>query len=79
MAFACLTPDDYILLAHSADQTNSNHQSDYNKQGKNSMILVDIDRIHHAKDHGNYKAIDVYTMTPQTCSPKNNMIVGIAR
>ena len=76
--YSCLPTNDYHILAHSADQTNSNIESDYNKQGKNSMILVDFDRILHAKEHCNYKKLNVFTMDPKSCSPKNNMIVGIS-
>ncbi|XP_066933952.1 glutathione S-transferase C-terminal domain-containing protein-like [Clytia hemisphaerica] len=74
--FKCLEPDFYHILAHSADQTNNNPLSEYNIQGKNSMILVDLDRKLHAMEKGNYNEIDILTMDPVTCSPKNNMIVG---
>ena len=71
-----MSSEDYHLLAHSADQTCNDHYSEYNKQGKNSMILIDLDRKFHALEKGCYKAIDIFTMLPRTCSPKNNMIVG---
>ena len=74
--FNCLEPNLYHLLAHSADQTNNDPSSEYNIQGKNSMILIDLDRRLHAMEKGNYEKIEILTMDPVTCSPKNNMIVG---
>ena len=75
--FHCLTPEEYHLLAHSADQTCKDQDSEYNKQGKNSMILIDLDRKLHAMETGYYESVKILTMCPRTCSPKNNMIVGL--
>lgn len=41
------------------------------------MGLVDLDRSWAAEDHG--YSVQVMTMEPESCSPKNNMLVGVAR
>lgn len=74
--FHCLTSEEYHLLAHSADQTCKDQDSEYNKQGKKSMVLIDLDRKLHVNETGFYKSVKILTMCPRTCSPKNNMIVG---
>lgn len=38
------------------------------------MGLVDLDRSWGAKAHG--YSVRVMTMEPESCSPKNNMLVG---
>lgn len=43
--------------------------------GKQCMGLVDLDRAWAAEEH-NY-SVQVISMEPESCSPKNNMFVGI--
>lgn len=43
--------------------------------GKQCMGLVDLDRAWAAEEH-NY-TVQVISMEPESCSPKNNMFVGI--
>lgn len=43
--------------------------------GKQCMGLVDLDRAWAAEEH-NY-SVQVISMEPESCSPKNNMLVGI--
>jgi len=75
---ASLTSEEYHLLAHSADQTCKDLESDYNKQGKKSMLYVDLDRRMHAMENAEYERVDILTMIPRSCSPKNNMMVGVS-
>ena len=42
--------------------------------GKQCMGLVDLDRSWAAETHG--YSVRVSTMEPESCSPKNNMLVG---
>ncbi|XP_071664317.1 glutathione S-transferase C-terminal domain-containing protein isoform X1 [Patagioenas fasciata] len=46
-----------------------------NYLGKQCMGLVDLDRAWAAEEH-NY-SVQVISMEPESCSPKNNMLVGI--
>ena len=41
------------------------------------MGLVDLDRSWAAEDYG--YSVRVMTMEPESCSPKNNMLVGVLR
>ena len=75
-AFSCLTKEQYFLLARSADQTSSDCENEYNKQGKRGMLLIDHDRALNAQSRGSYKT-HIYLMIPESCSPKNNILVGI--
>ncbi|KAB1282311.1 Glutathione S-transferase C-terminal domain-containing protein, partial [Camelus dromedarius] len=43
--------------------------------GKQCMCLVDLDRARAAEERG--YSIQVISMQPESCSPKNNMIVGV--
>nr|XP_002737940.1 PREDICTED: glutathione S-transferase C-terminal domain-containing protein-like [Saccoglossus kowalevskii] len=70
-----LTEEEYILLGHSADQTPWQFQSEIAKQGKTSMALIDFDRAEAAREKG-YN-VSVCTMEPPTCSPKNDLLIGI--
>lgn len=65
-----------MVLAHSADQT---HKEEYAKsdQGEKCMRIIDVDRCLHAEEH-NYN-VYLTKMKPETCSPKNNFLVGIPR
>lgn len=42
--------------------------------GKKCMCLVDLDRSWAAEAYG--YSVRVMTMEPESCSPKNNMLVG---
>lgn len=43
--------------------------------GKQCMCLVDLDRARAAEECG--YSVQVISMEPESCSPKNNMIVGV--
>lgn len=70
-----LSEDNFVVLSHSADQTSTDFGCEYSLQGKHSMLLVDHDRTLHAEETGRYKT-QIFSMIPETCSPKNNIIVG---
>ncbi|XP_047142525.1 glutathione S-transferase C-terminal domain-containing protein isoform X1 [Hydra vulgaris] len=79
--FSCLTNEQFFLLARSADHTSSdehtslNCQNAYYKQGKKGMLFVDHDRVLDAETRASYKT-QIYLMTPESCSPKNNILFG---
>ncbi|XP_046662547.1 glutathione S-transferase C-terminal domain-containing protein homolog [Homalodisca vitripennis] len=64
----------YLVLGHCADQT---HKQLYDKsaQGERCMAIVDYDRCLLARERG--YSTSLAKLIPQTCSPKNNLIVGI--
>lgn len=63
-----------MVLGHSADQT---HKEEYSKsdQGEKCMKTIDVDRCLHAKEN-NYR-VHLAKMIPVTCSPKNNLLIGV--
>ncbi|KAG8330117.1 hypothetical protein J6590_070606 [Homalodisca vitripennis] len=65
----------YLVLGHCADQT---HKQLYDKsaQGERCMAIVDYDRCLLARERG--YSTSLAKLIPQTCSPKNNLIVGDA-
>lgn len=71
-----LSLKDYLVLGHSADQTHDLANAKTN-QGIECMHIIDSDRKLHAEELG----YDVFLgkMVPETCSPKNNLIVGIPK
>jgi hypothetical protein len=46
-----------------------------NGQGQFAMDFVDSDRVHFAKECG-YAEVTLTKMTPESCTPKNNLIVA---
>lgn len=69
-----LTLRDYLVLGHSADQTHD-AQNAKTKQGIECMNIIDTDRKYQAEESG-YKVF-LAKMIPDTCTPKNNILVGI--
>ncbi|XP_075215833.1 glutathione S-transferase C-terminal domain-containing protein homolog isoform X2 [Lycorma delicatula] len=69
-----VTKRDFFVLGHCADQV---HKQMYEKseQGERCMAIVDFDRCLQAKEIG-YK-ISVAKLIPPTCTPRNNLLVGI--
>ncbi|XP_065168574.1 glutathione S-transferase C-terminal domain-containing protein homolog [Atheta coriaria] len=65
---------DYLKIAHAADQTHDKENAK-TSQGYHCMDIVDSDRWLYAKSCG----YDVFLskLKPETCTPKNNMLVGI--
>ncbi|XP_078065368.1 glutathione S-transferase C-terminal domain-containing protein [Mustelus asterias] len=69
-----LSYKEHMILCRFADQTAVQLPPERRIIGKNCMGLVDLDRAWSAEEHG-YLAY-VTSMEPDTCSPKNNLIVG---
>lgn len=72
-AFAPILYEDYLKIAHAADQT---HVGDAKRdQGYFCMDLVDTDRKLYAEGKG-YE-VHLCKLQPETCTPKNNLLVGL--
>ncbi|XP_026026994.1 glutathione S-transferase C-terminal domain-containing protein [Astatotilapia calliptera] len=69
-----LTSKEHMILCRFADQTAVQLPPDRRLIGKQCMGLVDLDRSWAAETHG--YSVQVMTMEPESCSPKNNMLVG---
>ncbi|KAJ1217503.1 hypothetical protein NDU88_005097 [Pleurodeles waltl] len=70
-----LSYKEHMILCRFADQTAAQLPPERRLIGKRCMGLVDMDRAWAAEACG-YSA-QVISMEPETCSPKNNMIVGV--
>ena len=68
-----LEPKDYLVLGHCADQTHG-EEGLKTAQGNLCMAAIDTDRLLHSLESG-YE-VHLSKMKPQTCSPKNNLLVG---
>ncbi|MEE6460525.1 hypothetical protein FKM82_000995 [Ascaphus truei] len=69
-----LSYKEHMVLCRFADQTAVQLPLERRQIGKRCMGLVDLDRAWAAEQCG-YKA-QVISMEPESCSPKNNLIVG---
>ncbi|XP_020504078.2 glutathione S-transferase C-terminal domain-containing protein [Labrus bergylta] len=69
-----LSYKEHMILCRFADQTAVQLPPDRRLIGKQCMGLVDLDRSLAAEAHG--YSVRVMTMEPESCSPKNNMLVG---
>ncbi|XP_067901865.1 glutathione S-transferase C-terminal domain-containing protein [Heterodontus francisci] len=69
-----LSYKEHMVLCRFADQTAVQLPVERRIIGKKCMGLVDLDRAWSAEEHG-YTAY-VSSMEPDSCSPKNNLIVG---
>ncbi|KAI5107743.1 glutathione S-transferase C-terminal domain-containing protein, partial [Silurus meridionalis] len=70
-----LTTKEHMILCRFADQTAVQLPPERRLIGKRCMGLVDLDRSWAAETHG--YSVKVMTMEPESCSPKNNMLVGV--
>ncbi|XP_064191241.1 glutathione S-transferase C-terminal domain-containing protein [Anguilla rostrata] len=70
-----LSYKEHMILCRFADQTDVQLPPDRRSIGKQCMGLVDLDRSWRAEAHG--YSVRVMTMEPDSCSPKNNMLVGV--
>ncbi|XP_072320027.1 glutathione S-transferase C-terminal domain-containing protein [Eucyclogobius newberryi] len=69
-----LTYKEHMILCRFADQTAVQLPPERRLIGKQCMGLVDLDRSWAAEAHG--YSMRVMTMEPESCTPKNNMLVG---
>lgn len=70
-----LTYKEHMILCRFADQTAVQLPPQRRLIGKQCMCLVDMDRATAAEEHS--YSVQVISMEPESCSPKNNMIVGV--
>ncbi|XP_024430625.2 glutathione S-transferase C-terminal domain-containing protein [Desmodus rotundus] len=70
-----LSYKEHMILCRFADQTAVQLPAPRRLVGKQCMCLVDLDRARAAEEHG--YSVQVMSMEPESCSPKNNMIVGV--
>nr|XP_020830401.1 glutathione S-transferase C-terminal domain-containing protein isoform X2 [Phascolarctos cinereus] len=70
-----LSYKEHMILCRFADQTAVQLPQERRLIGKQCMCLVDLDRAWAAEEHG--YSVQVISMEPESCSPKNNMIVGV--
>ncbi|NXI37464.1 GSTCD protein, partial [Galbula dea] len=70
-----LSSKEHMILCRFADQTAAQLPPERRQMGKQCMGLVDLDRAWAAEEQ-NY-SVQVLSMEPESCSPKNNMFVGI--
>ncbi|XP_048855742.1 glutathione S-transferase C-terminal domain-containing protein isoform X2 [Brienomyrus brachyistius] len=70
-----LSYKEHMILCRFADQTAGQLPPDRQLIGKQCMGLVDLDRAWAAESLG--YSVRVLTMEPASCSPKNNMLVGV--
>ncbi|XP_051041425.1 glutathione S-transferase C-terminal domain-containing protein [Phodopus roborovskii] len=70
-----LSYKEHMILCRFADQTAVQLPPQRRLIGKQCMCLVDMDRATAAEEQG--YSVQVISMEPESCSPKNNMIVGV--
>ncbi|XP_017718457.1 PREDICTED: glutathione S-transferase C-terminal domain-containing protein isoform X5 [Rhinopithecus bieti] len=70
-----LSYKEHMILCRFADQTAVQLPPQRRLIGKQCMCLVDLDRARAAEECG--YSVQVISMEPESCSPKNNMIVGV--
>ncbi|XP_021536039.1 glutathione S-transferase C-terminal domain-containing protein isoform X2 [Neomonachus schauinslandi] len=70
-----LSYKEHMILCRFADQTAVQLPPQRRLVGKQCMCLVDLDRARAAEECG--YSVQVISMEPESCSPKNNMIVGV--
>ncbi|XP_025064566.1 glutathione S-transferase C-terminal domain-containing protein isoform X2 [Alligator sinensis] len=70
-----LSYKEHMILCRFADQTAVQLPPERKIIGKQCMGLVDLDRAWAAEAY-NY-SVQVISMEPESCSPKNNMVVGV--
>ncbi|XP_072795434.1 glutathione S-transferase C-terminal domain-containing protein [Vicugna pacos] len=70
-----LSYKEHMILCRFADQTAVQLPPQRRLIGKQCMCLVDLDRARAAEERG--YSVQVISMQPESCSPKNNMIVGV--
>ncbi|KAM3965780.1 glutathione S-transferase C-terminal domain-containing protein homolog [Aphomia sociella] len=71
--FSDVTIDQYLCIGHAADQTHKEHP--LTVRGARCMAVIDSDRARLAEEFG-YK-VTLSRLKPLTCTPKNNLLIGI--
>ncbi|KAG9344134.1 hypothetical protein JZ751_012616 [Albula glossodonta] len=70
-----LSYKEHMILCRFADQTAVQLPPERRLIGKQCMGLVDLDRSWRAEAHG--YSVEVMTMEPDSCTPKNNMLLHL--
>ncbi|ESO93684.1 hypothetical protein LOTGIDRAFT_104845, partial [Lottia gigantea] len=68
-----MTYKDFVTLGHAADQTEFNIA--LADQGVYCANLVDTDRAELARE--NHYSVSLCTLQPKSCTPKNNLLIGV--
>uniref|UniRef100_UPI00358E1AA2 glutathione S-transferase C-terminal domain-containing protein n=1 Tax=Myxine glutinosa TaxID=7769 RepID=UPI00358E1AA2 len=83
IAFPCsdrfrrsLSNKEHMILCRFADQTAVHLPEDRKHIGQSCMSLVDLDRAWAVTEHVDY-SVCITRMQPESCSPKNNLILGV--
>ncbi|XP_026321524.1 glutathione S-transferase C-terminal domain-containing protein homolog [Hyposmocoma kahamanoa] len=71
--FSGVSIDQYLCIGHAADQTHEEHP--LTVRGAKCMAVIDSDRARLAEEYG-YK-VTLSRLKPLTCTPKNNLLIGI--
>ncbi|XP_049876057.1 glutathione S-transferase C-terminal domain-containing protein homolog [Pectinophora gossypiella] len=71
--FKNISIDQYLCIGHAADQTHEEHP--LTVRGAKCMAIIDSDRGRLAEEFG-YK-VTLSRLKPLSCTPKNNLLVGI--
>ncbi|XP_013179993.1 PREDICTED: glutathione S-transferase C-terminal domain-containing protein homolog [Papilio xuthus] len=71
--FNSLNLDQYLCIGHAADQTHKDHH--LTERGARCMGIIDSDRARLAEEHG--YSVTMSRLTPLSCTPKNNLLIGI--
>ena len=69
-----LTQNQYLVLAHSADQTHD-EENEKTSQGRFCMRIIDTDRLLYLQQRGYQTWLG--KIIPETASPKNHILLGI--
>lgn len=71
--FSGVSIDQYLCIGHAADQTHEEHP--LTVRGSKCMAVIDSDRGRLAEEYG-YK-VTLSRLKPLTCTPKNNLLIGV--
>ncbi|CAK1586796.1 unnamed protein product [Parnassius mnemosyne] len=71
--FSSINIDQYLCIGHAADQTHKDHH--LAERGAKCMAVIDSDRARLAEEFG-YR-VTLSRLTPLSCTPKNNLLIGI--
>jgi SAM-dependent methyltransferase len=71
--FSIMNIEQYMCIGHAADQTHEEHP--LTVRGDLCMAVIDSDRARLAEEFG-YK-VTLSRLKPLTCTPKNNLLVGV--
>lgn len=71
--FSSVSIQKYLCIGHAADQTHGEHP--LTVRGSRCMAAIDSDRARLAEEFG-YK-VTLSKLKPVTCTPKNNLLIGV--